>query len=218
MHDTEMRCEPAFGIDYTSDLHLDNGLLCGPQGWLGRTPIVGSQDRVLAVAGDTANHVDDTVDVFNAAAMTYAGVVGILGNHERGPRTRELFRNVMILDEHEDRRVDIFGTAFIGACMATIDPVVVESVKARWEEGGDLIVLSHYVPLATLAPLGYDTADKCNGLVDALGPAPYATTVIFGHAHLPADLTIGNYRFVSNPRGYRGRRRDGTGYGGVKAL
>lgn len=215
-------------FDHVSDLHLDNAILSNkPQGWLARRSFDewrASSNDILVVAGDTAEHIDDTIDVLNRLRDSYEHVVAVLGNHEQGPPTKALRDGVVILDHVAGHSVTVEDVTFIGACLDPADPVTFEAVlggaRAHWQDasGTKLVIVSHFAPVSDLTPItGKASPDKCNGLIERLGPPPKPTTIVFGHVHIEAEVEVDGYRIMSNPRGYRGLRRDRTSFEGFRA-
>ncbi|RYF04619.1 MAG: hypothetical protein EOO77_29415 [Oxalobacteraceae bacterium] len=201
--------------DHVSDLHLDNAMQGGPIGTLGRTSLVQYKTDLgtrLIVAGDTSEYLADTVDVLNGLAPHYELVVAVLGNHEKpGPHAR-LAGNVVILDLLGHPLVhDRVG--YVGGCLGT-EPEVDRAVDQYRDIAGQVdrvILVSHFVPTPRLSMVvRRDIAGKCNDLLDRLGPVLGRTDVVFGHVHLEFETQVDGMPVHSNPRGYRGKRRDGT--------
>ncbi|MBL0404454.1 metallophosphoesterase [Microvirga aerilata] len=207
-------------FDFVSDLHFDNGMSGGPLGWLGTIdvcPYKNPGSSTLLVAGDTSETVDDTIDFLNAAAAHYERVVAVLGNHEKGCSQVQARENVHILDlcGHEYRSGAI---AYLGGCMENEREV--EQVAARLDAVqkdsavGRIIVLSHFVPTPRLCNvLGREFPEKCNRFLDLVSPPVKATAIVFGHVHLPYAGDLDGFQLFSEPRGYRGKRRDGSAWG-----
>lgn len=203
--------------DYASDLHFDNGMGGGPFGWFGTISIskwVNDGAKVLLIAGDTANHGDDAIDFFNMAAQYYEHVIAIFGNHEeKGINVPA--NNVHLLENGPFWLNDV---VFVGGEYATVTDEDIASIKIAESDPRttEVIILSHFVPDARV---GDDLVDmrgklnmqgKANDLIVRLGPPKKATTIIFGHSHIECVAEVGGYRCISNPRGYRGLRRDKT--------
>lgn len=218
-------------IDHVSDLHWDNGMMRSkPLGWLGRIDVAQyrrSEADVLVVAGDTSNHHLDTADFLAAAAEHCSRVVAVHGNHERlHPVQAQLPTNVYLLDDLPGHTVTVGGVAFVGGCLAPEDAEAIATVVAAVSAAQDdpalraVVVVSHYVPTPKVGDIiDADIQHKANDLLDRL-PAPAKLGVIvFGHLHIEVDTVINGWRMVSNPRGYRGLRRDGsawTGFGQIE--
>jgi predicted phosphodiesterase len=197
-------------FDYVSDLHLDNALWStGPLGWVGRAPLdplKSSDNDIIVVAGDTAEHIDDTIDVLNRLRDNYDFVFGIRGNHDKGKATKELRRSVYLLDELYGHSVLFGDTIFVGACLEPNSMLlkdVVDTVKDAWDADHveHVVLISHYPPEQLMGSLGCPNKE---------------TTIIFGHTHIETDQMESGYRLLSNPRGYRGKRRDNTAFVGFK--
>ncbi len=217
-------------MDYVSDLHLDNCALGGPHGNFGnafnfeRRKNAGSD--VLIVAGDTGEYADDCCDFLNGAADHYRLVIGVLGNHERGPVTKTLASAVHILDNVPGYRVDDHRRVFVGACLASGNEdqaiAVQAAIKKIYSENtvDHVVIVMHFAPFVDLTPvIGKPMSDKCNGFIARLPDSPpIPTTIVFGHLHIEVDVTVNGYRCVSNPRGYRSLRRDGTAFRGFNQL
>lgn len=207
-------------FDHVSDLHLDNAMAGGPHGTfknvnLARYRTEGATH--LIVAGDTANHIGDTIDVINAVAPLYERVILAKGNHEQEGPHLPVASNVILLDEIRfavHRRV-----GFVGGCLDT-EEAVAEAVRGITFLDSStavdrIIIVSHFVPSPRLSKLfGRDVASKSNDLLDRLGPLSKRTDVVFGHVHLACDGYIDGVRVRANPRGYRGQLRDRTHWRG----
>ncbi|MBJ6128563.1 metallophosphoesterase [Microvirga splendida] len=208
-------------FDFSSDLHLDNAAMGGPFRWIGKIDVrkyKNPTSTTLLIAGDTSESLSDTVDFLNAAADHYERVIAVLGNHEEVDRDAVTRDNVHILDlvGHEYRKD---GIAYLGGCLE--DEAAVEVVARKLTAAKNdatisrVIVLSHFAPTPRLSDLtGGNFREKCNGLLDMVGPPLKDTTIVFGHVHLPFNLMLDGYRLLSDPRGYRGIRRDGSAWRG----
>lgn len=217
-------------IDHTADLHLDNGLVRSePVGWLERFDVEKYRHpnaEVLVSAGDTSNHPLDTADFLTAAAGSYVHVIAVNGNHElMSPTQAPVPANVHLLDEIPGQKVVIEGVAFVGGCLGPEDVEATTTVVAAVEKAnGDpavrtVVVISHYVPSARVGDIiGTDIAHKSNNLLDRLPTPAKPSVIVFGHLHVEIDAVIDGWRVVSNPRGYRGIRRDGTAWTGFGRL
>lgn len=217
-------------MDYVSDLHLDNCAVGGPHGNFAtsfdfeRRKNAGSD--VLIVAGDTGEYSDDCYDFLNAARSHYRLVVGVLGNHERGPLTKAVAPGVHVLDNAPGFRVDDGPRVFVGACLAAGDDAQAAAVQAAVEQvyaegvAEHVIIVMHFAPFVDLtAIVGQPITDKCNGFIAHLPYVPpIPTTIVFGHLHIEVDTVVNGYRLVSNPRGYRSLRRDGSAFRGLSQL
>lgn len=215
-------------IDYASDLHLDNAMRGGPHGWLGRTDIAKWSDGgdVLVVAGDTAEHIDDTIDLLNGAQNHYPVVIGCLGNHETGAASKSLRDRVFLLDWLDDRRIDHDGIAFIGGCLSPADRDEADrlalSINGAASEVAvrEIVAITHYPPSWRLATmLGRRIEEACSPMLEEVQLArDKPITWVCGHLHYEFDLDLDGIRIVSNPRGYRELRRDGSAWKGFKSL
>lgn len=212
-------------IDYCSDLHLDNAMSGGPHGWLGSMNLSDwiAGGEVLVIAGDTAEHVDDTVDFLNAARNHYQTVIAVLGNHEAGLPSRTLASGVHVLDWAVSNRLVLGEVAFVGACLGPHDHCQSEAVAASIRETNQIsptmriIGVSHYPsiepPLPSLSSNRNVLAVKRFNFAE-----PPVNAWISGHLHREFDIKIGGVRHLSNPRGYRGNRRDGSHWSGFRTL
>lgn len=218
-------------ILHVSDLHLDNAMAGGPHGWFGGFDFAGhagSPEDTLVIVGDTGEHVDDTIDFLNAAATRFRSVVAVWGNHETGSPTHARAPNVHILDLtpdglhiDDDQRV-----GYVGGCLAPTDSVPLTRTERglrRLEASSAverIVVVSHFVPTARIGRLiGRDIRTKCNDLLERFAPAHVKpTTVAFGHLHIEVEVMIAGVCLVSNPRGYRKERRDGSVFRDFKEL
>jgi hypothetical protein len=208
-------------FDFSSDLHFDNAMMGGPVGWLGRIDVgkyKNPASTTLLIAGDTSESLRDTVDFLNAAAEHMSESSPSSGTMRR-PREMPCSReNVHVLDLcGYEYRMD--GIAYLGGCLedrAAVEVVARKLTAAQTDdEVSRVIVLSHFAPTPRLCALaGRTFNEKCNGLLDQVDPPLKDTTVVFGHVHLPFDLTLDGYRLLADPRGYRGIRRDGTAWQG----
>jgi hypothetical protein len=204
-------------IDYASDLHWDNAMGGGPHGWLGTIDVLRYKNpgsSALLIAGDTSQHISDTLDFLHAAAQHYSRVVAVLGNHEELSGHAAPATNVHLLDfsAFEQRVGDV---AYLGGCLEKEDDVAAVASKLDQAQVDGrvsrVIVLSHFVPTPRIGSLlGCELAAKCNNLLDRVQRPRKDTTVVFGHAHLPFQGYLDGFRLLSHPRGYRGIRRDGT--------
>lgn len=208
-------------FDFSSDLHFDNAVMGGPLGWLKTIDVTKYKSKAsetLLIAGDTSECLSDTVDFLNAAAEHYERVIAVLGNHEKVDGEAGTRENVHVLDliGHEYRNG---GVAYLGGCLeheAEVEVVARKLTTAQSNhEISRVIVLSHFAPTPRLCDFaGRDFKEKCNSLLDMVGPPLKHTTIVFGHVHLPFDLMLDGYRLLADPRGYRGIRRDGSAWSG----
>lgn len=209
-------------IDVVSDLHLDNAMTGGPFGWVGATFAFGKYKTpgadILLVVGDTSNTDEDTADVLNLAAAHYDQVIAVRGNHECPYQTPVSLRpNVCVLDWTIGRQHRIGDTLFVGACLKADHPdletVAAAANAAQYDDSiARIVVLSHVAPTPQLSDVigGVDISHKANDLLDRLENPRKPSTIVFGHLHVPMDTTLYGWRLFSNPRGYRGQRRDGS--------
>lgn len=217
-------------IDHLSDAHIDNGMLSArPLGWLGRFDFERYRSAaadVLIVAGDTANHARDTADFLMTAARHYPHVVAVNGNHERlNPARVQLPNHVHLLDDVPGRTATIGGVAFTGGCLSPADEDTLAAVVAAVDAAHDdpviksVVVVSHYVPTAKIGDIiGSDIGHKCNDLLDRLPTPTKPSLIVFGHLHMEVNAVIDGWLVVSNPRGYRARRRDGSTWSGFQRI
>jgi hypothetical protein len=206
-------------FDFTSDLHFDNGMWGGPTGLLKHVDVLAYKNpeaTTLLVAGDTSETIDDTIDFLNAAAAHYDRVVAVLGNHEQGPHRVPVHDRVHVLDlcGYEHRDGDLL---YLGGCMADEAEVAVVAKRLEMAQADEtitrVIVLSHFVPTPRLCGLlGRAFPEKCNTFLDRVTPPRKPITVVFGHVHLPFAGTLDGFQLLSDPRGYRGVRRDGSAW------
>lgn len=204
-------------FDFASDLHWDNAMGGGPHGWLGTIDVLQYKNptsSTLLIAGDTSQHIRDTMDFLNAAARHYDRVVAVLGNHEEVSGQIVPAENVHLLDcsAFEQRVGDV---AYLGGCLEKESDVAAVASKFADAQADSrisrIIILSHFVPTPRASSLlGRDIAEKCNDLLDRVERPRKDATVVFGHAHLPFQGFLDGFRLLSHPRGYRGIRRDGT--------
>lgn len=201
--------------DHVSDLHLDNAMTGGPLGWLGRVALGRYKTpaaRRLIIAGDTTEHLADTVDVLNGVAPLYDRVVAVLGNHETAGQHPPLRGNVAILDLLDHPLVE-HGVAYVGGCLGDEAAVMRAAEQYRLVAPGvdRVVVVSHYVPSPRISALvGRDISGKANHLLEQIGAPIVRTDVVFGHVHLAIDGEVAGFKVRSNPRGYRGKLRDGS--------
>jgi hypothetical protein len=207
-------------IDYVSDLHIDECSMGGPFGWMGNYDFSKRKSNnatTLVVAGDTSECMDDTIDFYNAATQHYEHIIGIFGNHEKPPLRKSLLPNVHLLENLPLNTKKIDNIVFIGS-NANRDNVA-NSINFHQNENVDHIVaVVHEVPLVDLKLLGIESNNKCNNLLALLVEPIKPTTIIFGHLHLEVDIFHAGFHLLSNPRGYRGMRRDKTAFHAFKTL
>lgn len=210
-------------FDIVSDLHFDNGMRDSPRGIMARLDVGRFKSEgasVLIVAGDTAERRSDTWDLLNNVAAFYDRVIAVWGNHDQG-ETDEVSKNpnVVVLD---DRPGNIFvedGIAYIGGCPLdeAAEATIVQGFHwAQLDESVRRVVLvTHYVPsLRFSAIAGRDISNKAFSLLERLTVVRKPTLLVFGHVHLRLEGEIDGMRFVSNPRGYRGKLRDHSDWSG----
>lgn len=209
-------------IDVVSDLHLDNAMTGGPFGWVGATFAFHKYKTpgtdVLLVVGDTANTDEDMTDVLNRASSYYEHVVAVRGNHESPYRTPVTLQpNVRVLDWTFGLQHRLSDTLFVGGCLKAGDPgleiVAGAANMAQYDDTiGRVVVLSHVAPSPRLSEIfgGADISHKTNDLLERLENPRKPSAIVFGHLHVPVDTTMYGWRLFSNPRGYRGQRRDGS--------
>lgn len=209
-------------FDIVSDLHFDNGMQGSPEGILRTIDVTKYRNetaRVLIVAGDTAERERDAADFLNNAAGHYEQVIAVLGNHDRLEDVAPaLADNVHVLD----RTGCGFlweGIAFVGACPLDFEAEaeVAErfAVAQRALDVERVVLVVHYVPSRRFSQVaGRDIDNKAIDLLERLEPVRKPTLLVFGHVHLRFEGEIDGMRFLSNPRGYRGKLRDGSFWAG----
>jgi hypothetical protein len=205
-------------FDYCSDLHFDNAMSGGPFEWFSTIDVRkynNDESTTLLIAGDSSGGPINTVGFPNVAAEQF---IAVLGNHEKADGEVATCENVHVLDliGHEYRN---HGVAYLGGCLE--DEAAVEVVAQKLTAVQDaptisrVIVVSHLAPTPRLSDqVGLDIKTKCNRLLDMVSPPLKDTPIVFGHVHLPFDLTLDGFRLLSDPRGYRGIMRDGSTWNG----
>lgn len=208
-------------FDLVSDLHFDNGMAGSPPGLFGRLDVLKyktPEARVLLVAGDTGESFADAVDYYNNAAQHYELVVAILGNHERMGPTAPVDDRVKVLDiiDHVYRQAEI---AYVGGC--PVDDAAAARVAVRFAEvQADpeierVVLMTHYVPSLRFSEIaGRDIANKSIAFLETLSRPVKPTLLVFGHVHLRFEGSLDGFDYVANPRGYRGKLRDGSTWSG----
>jgi hypothetical protein len=204
-------------FDVVSDLHFDNAMKGSPPGLFSNLDVLKFKSpdaTMLLVVGDTAETLRDAVDYYNAAARHYELVVAVLGNHEEPGEHAPLDQRVVVLDlcGHAYRHDRI---AFVGGCPlddAADDAVIAEFAAAQADDHVDRVVLLlHFVPSKRFSEIaGMNIDGKCISILERLSPIRKPTLLAFGHVHLTFHGEIDGMTFVSNPRGYRGKLRDGS--------
>lgn len=205
-------------FDVVTDLHWDNGMNGGAPPGVFATMDVSKyrnpEAEVLLVGGDTGERRDQTVEFLNAVATQYRRVVAVWGNHEQNTGPVTFADNVVLLDEVGNRFRE-GGVAYVGGCPlddAAFDRVVLEYQRAQVDDVVDRVVLlTHYVPTPRFSKLlGRDVTNKTNRLLDRLTFVRKPTLCVFGHVHLRGEGEVDGMRWVMNPRGYKGKLRDGS--------
>lgn len=208
--------------DVVSDLHFDNGMSGSPPGLFSRLDVLKYKSpdaRVLLVAGDTGESFADAVDYYNSAAEHYDLVVAILGNHERMVETAPISERVKVLDliDHIHRQAEI---AYVGGC--PVDDAAAIRLAARFAEAQDdphverVVLMTHYVPSLRFSEIaGRDISNKSIAFLETLPRPVKPTLLVFGHVHLRFEGNLDGFDYVANPRGYRGKLRDGSYWSGT---